>query len=180
MIAAHVNGPTAMPIANDVKTRILTELKRLEEDCAHSGKSHFNASSRWNKLNYWFGIPSVLISAAIGTAFFKDYVIAASIGSALVTVLTALITFLKPAERSTSHKNSGDQYLALRNDARVFREITMHLAIEEAAAIEGLTGLTTRRNELNQASALFSDGDFKKARTGVDAGEALHAVDRGN
>lgn len=167
-----------MTLNDQLRTRITDELHRLEEDCQHSGKSHFNASTRWNKLNYWFGIPSIVISALIGTAFFKDYAMAASIGSAIVTVLAALVTFLKPAEKSTSHKNSGDQYLALRNDARVFREIFLQKEIPEAAALESLQGLTTRRNELNQASALFSDGDFKKAKTGVDAGQATHAVDK--
>ncbi|MGM4884778.1 SLATT domain-containing protein [Rhizobium sp. 62_C5_N11_2] len=167
-----------MALDDTVKTRISNEIVRLEEDCSHSGKAHFNASSRWNKLNYWFGIPSVIISAVIGTAFFKDYALPAGIGSAAVTVLTALVTFLKPAEKATEHKNSGDQYLALKNDARVFRELTLQQATDEGAVMESLVGLTTRRNELNQASSMFSDNDFQKARAGVNAGEALHAVDK--
>lgn len=167
-----------MTIEPALKSKIFNELLRLEEDCSHSGKAHFNASSRWTHLNYWFGIPSVIGSAIIGTAFFKDYAVAASVGSAVVTVLTALVTFLKPAEKSTSHKNSGDQYLALKNDSRVFREITLQNAVEEGVALEGLSGLTTRRNELNQASPMFSNNDFKKAKAGVDSGQAQHAVDK--
>ncbi|MHC5234375.1 hypothetical protein [Brucella sp. LJL56] len=43
---------------------------------------------------------------------------------------------------------------------------------------EGLEGLTKRRNELNQASPLFANRDFKKAKKGVDEGQATHAVDK--
>lgn len=161
----------------NVKSKIIDELQRLEEDCTHSGKAHFNACDRWNSWNYIFGIPSVILSAAAGTAFFEDYTVAAGIMSVSVTVLTALMTFLKPSERATSHKNSGDQYLALRNDSRVFRTITL-LTLEDSASLEGMAGLTTRRNELNQASYMFSERDFRKAKAGIDAGQGLHKVDK--
>lgn len=167
-----------MNLDEPLKTKIASELQRLEEDCSHSGKAHFNASDRWNQFNYWFGIPSVAISAVVGTALVKDHIIWASAGSAAVTVLTALVTFLKPAEKATLHKSSGDQYLSLKNDSRVFREITLIRNIEEAAALEALEGLTKRRNELNQASPLFANRDFKKAKKGFDEGQATHAVDK--
>ena len=158
--------------------KVTAELLRMEEDCTHSGKAHFNAASRWTRWNYIFGLPSVALSAAAGAAFFKDYAVAAGIMSSGVTVLTALMTFLKPSEKSAEHKSSGDQYLALRNDARVFREVELSQVADDAAAIAGMNGFTTRRNELNQASRQFSNGDFKKAKKGIDRGEALHAVDK--
>jgi hypothetical protein len=149
----------------------------MEEDCAHSGKAHFNASARWTTWNYFFGIPSVILSAAAGAAFFKDYATIAGIMSSIVTVLTALMTFLKPSEKASEHKNSGDQYLSLKNDARVFREIELAELSEDVAAIAGMNALLKRRNELNQASPQFSNSDYNKAKKGIDAGEALHAVD---
>jgi hypothetical protein len=103
----------------------------------------------------------------------------AGIMSAVVAVLTSLMTFLKPSERASAHKGSGDQYLSLRNDARVFREIKLDHACDEQAAIAGLDEFTKRRNELNQASAQFAPRDFKKAREGIDQGEAAHRVYQG-
>lgn len=167
-----------MVISKDLLDRIVAELLRMEEDCTHSGKAHFNASTRWTRWNYAFGIPSVVLSAAAGAAFFKDYAVVAGLMSSGVTILTALMTFLKPSEQAASHKSSGDQYLALRNDARVFREIQLSQIVDDAAAIAGMNGFTTRRNELNQASPPFSNGDFKKAKKGIDRGEALHAIDK--
>lgn len=164
----------------DPRPAIDAELQRIEEDCIHSGKAHFNAGIRWARYHYGLGIPSVVLSALAGLAFFKDYPEAAGFMSGIVAILTSLITFLKPSDRSASHKNSGDQYLSLRNDTRVFREIKLPAMLDEQAAIDGLDEFTKRRNELNQASAQFSQGDFEKARKGINAGEAAHRVDRRN
>ena len=162
------------------RSAIDAELQRIEEDCIHSGKAHFNAEIRWTGYHYWLGIPSVVLSALAGLAFFKDHPEAAGIMSGIVAILTSLMTFLKPSERSVSHKRSGDQYLSLRNDARVFREIRLPATPDQQAAVDGLDEFTNRRNELNQASPQFSQGDFQKAREGIDAGEAAHRVDRSN
>lgn len=158
--------------------KIKTEIERIEEDCIHSGKSHFNAGVRWSRYNAWIGIPSIILSAAAGTAFFKDYTVVAGMMSAIVAVLTSLTTFLKPSERSAVHKSSGDQYLTLRNDARIFREIEIDHACDAAAAIATLATFTKRRNELNQASLQVSDRDRKIAKAGIEAGEATHIVDK--
>ena len=126
---------TEMTVTPPLHGKIVTELQRMEEDCTVSGKSHFNAAGRWTRWNYIVGIPSVGLSAAAGAAFFEDYAVAAGLMSSAVTVLTALMTFLKPSERSSGHKSSGDQYLSLRNDARVFREIELtQIAILSRAA----------------------------------------------
>jgi len=160
------------------KASVRKELERIEEDCIHSGKAHFNAHERWSRYHYWLGIPSVILSSVAGLAFFKDYPEIGGAIASVVAVLTALATFLKPFERAVEHKSSGDQYLSLRNDARVFREIRLESACDDQAAIDGLDEFTKRRNGLNQASHQFSNGDFKAARDGIDAGEATHAVDK--
>ena len=167
-----------MSAAPNPKLVIQAELERIEEDCIHSGKAHFNAGARWAKYHYFLGIPSVALSALAGAAFFKDHGDIAGLMSATVAILTSLMTFLKPSERAAAHKGSGDQYLTLRNDARVFREIRLAYACDDQAALAGLDEFTKRRNELNQASASFSRSDFEASRAGIDQGEAAHRVDQ--
>lgn len=99
--------------------------------------------------------------------------------SVLAAILTGLVTFLKPSEHAAAHKGAGDQYLALRNDARVFRQIRLELSCDDEAAVAGLSEFTKRRNELNVASPPFSEADFTKAKAGIDAGQAEHAIDQG-
>ena len=162
----------------DPRPVIQAELQRFEEDCIHSGKAHFNAGARWARYHYFLGLPSVVLSALAGAAFFKDHGDIAGLMAAAVAILTSLMTFLKPSERATAHKGSGDQYLTLRNDARVFREIKLAYACDDQSALAGLDEFTKRRNELNQATAPFSRSDFETARAGIDQGEAAHRVDQ--
>ncbi|MCU6456035.1 SLATT domain-containing protein [Sphingomonas sp. A2-49] len=160
------------------RTAIQDELQRIEEDCIHSGKAQFNAGVRWSRYHLFLGVPAVILSALAGTAFFKGQPDIAGIMSTIVAILTALSTFLKPSERASSHKGSGDQYLTLRNDARVLRTVKLDAACDDAAAIANLDEITKRRNELNQASAQPARRDFELARQGIDEGEAAHRVDR--
>ena len=160
-----------------IYAQISTELLRIEDDCIHSGKAHFNADYRWSCYHYWLGIPSVALSAVVGAAFMKGYPELAAGFSAVITVLTALMTFLKPSERASAHKSSGDQYLSLRNDARVFRQIKLLHSCDEQSSIDGLDEFTKRRNELNTASPTFTRADYEKARDGVNKGEATHQID---
>jgi hypothetical protein len=166
------------PTNNKPHKSIEQELHRIEEDCNHSCKAHFNAGDRWNRYHYFLGIPAVVLSSIAGLAFFKDYPLVGGAISSLVAVLTALSTFLKPSERASSHKSSGDQYLGLKNDARVFRTVRLAYACDDQAAIDGLDEFTKRRNEMNQASNQCSKSDFNKARKGIDAGESTHKVDQ--
>lgn len=163
--------------SDNTRSAIRNELLRMEEDCTYSGKAHFNACARWNWWHYFFGIPAVVLAALASGAFFKDYSIVAGVLTSVVAIMTALMTFLKPAERAAGHKNSGDQYLALRNDARVFRTIQLDRT-ETQEAVAMVSSLTTRRNELNAASTPASKGDFQIARKGIEEGEARHEVDK--
>lgn len=160
------------------RVQIRQELERIEEDCIHSGKSHFNAHERWSRYHYWLGIPAVVLSSIAGISFFKDLPEVGGALSSAVAILTALSTFLKPFERAAAHKSSGDQYLSLRNDARVFRTIKLDNACDDQAAVDGLDEFTKRRNELNQASPQVSRSDFERARDGIEAGESKYRTDR--
>lgn len=161
----------------ELRTLIEDELSRIEEDCNHSGKAQFNAGTRWNSYHYWIGIPAVIASALAGTAFFKEMPEVGGVLAVMTAVLTTLQTFLKPSERASAHKAAGDQYLALRNDARVFRQIRLRHVCDRQSAIDGLDEFTSRRREMNLAAPQFANRDFKKAKKGIDAGESTHKVD---
>ncbi len=171
-------NPVAKTAEVDVRTAIGLELQRIEEDCIYSGKSHFNAGERWNSYHLWLGVPAVVVTTLAGTTFLTDRPNLAGGLSLLAALLTALVTFLKPSERALAHKSSGDQYLNLRNDARVLRTVRLNAASDEATAIASLDEIVKRRNELNQVSPQFARRDFEKARRGIEQGEARHVVDR--
>lgn len=161
-----------------LREKIETELSRIEEDTLHSGKSQYNAGERYSSRHVWLGVPASALSALAGAASFSgQWEIAAGLISIAVAVLAALQTFMKPAEQAAAHKAAGDQFLALRNDARLMREIKVGLIEEAHEAVTALEVMVKRRNDLNASSPQVSTRDFQKAKKGIDAGEAKHAVD---
>ena len=166
------------------KLALSKELRRIEEDSVHSGKSHHNAYDRWACYHLWLGIPSVIFSALAGTAFFQDCEVVAGLMSTFAGILTALITFLKPSERAALHKSAGDRYFALKNDTRLCREIRLPFTSDQPNALTNLEELVQeflgRRNDLNQLSPAFTRRDFEKTRKGISEGETTYEVDIGD
>lgn len=160
-----------------IKPRVAAELRRVDEDCTHSGKSHFEAAARWGRYHYLIGVPAVIIGGTAGAAFFREWPQIAAGLALFAAALTTLQTFLKSSERSASHRSAGNAYGAIKNDARLLREVKLML-ISEGDAVAELEAINSRRNELNSTSPDFSKGDRRRALAGIDAGEARYEVDK--
>ena len=96
----------------------------------------------------------------------------------LASLLTGLMTFLKPNERAAMHRAAAGQFLALRNEARFFREIELLETDRLDELPERLKALSSARNELNQKSPSIPRRAFVAARKGIEEGEATHKVDK--
>ena len=68
--------------------------------------------------------------------------------------------------------------MALRNDARIFREVELLQADRSGKLAERLKVLSATRNELNQKSPSIPRSAFVAARKGIEEGEATHKVDQ--
>lgn len=161
-----------------LKDALEREAKRVEEDSIHSAKGHFNAADIWRIRHYWIGVPATILGGAAGAAAVKNFPEIAVLLSLIATILTGLLTFLKPAERASAHKTAGDQFLALRNDARVFREIELIEQDDTRSAPDKLKALCQRRNELNQGSPDVPRKAFEQAKQGIVEGEATYKADK--
>jgi hypothetical protein len=161
----------------ELVTALGNESSRIEEDANFSGKSHLNASSIWSRRHYWLGIPATMAGAFAGAAIVKDFQVAAGLMALLSTILTGMVTFLKPYERAAQHKAVGDQFLSLRNDARVFRTIEILQNNDSTLSTESLKTLSARRNDLNKGSPEFPRKAFLVARKGIESGESKHQID---
>lgn len=161
----------------NITKNLIDEALRIEEDVLYSSKSHFNAAALWANCHYWIGIPATLcgVIASVTTKTNTELAIWFSV---LTTILTALITFLKPNEKIALHKNFGDQFLALRNDCRIFRTIEIYEGLKDAELTKKLKTLANRRNELNKNSPQIPFRAFSKAKKGIEQGEATHQVDQ--
>lgn len=166
-------------IDKDLRHRLEAELLRIEEDSIHSSKEQYNAGVRYGDYHLRLGVPAAALSAVAGAASFAgQWELAAGFLSVAVAILASLQTFMKPSERAAAHKSAGDQFLALKNDARVLREVRLAIMPSDLEGTVAVEALAKRRNELNAASPQCSRSDFEKARAGIEAGEATYRVDR--
>ncbi len=159
-------------------TALCKEAERLEEDALYSSKGHFNAEDTWVRRNYWLGVPATAIGAIAGAALVKSQPEWASALTLLASLLTGLMTFLKPNERAVMHRTAAGQFMVLRNQARFFREIEMLETDRLGELPERLKELSSARNELNQTSPSIPRHAFVAARKGIEEGEATHKVDK--
>jgi hypothetical protein len=155
---------------------LAAELARLGEDCSHSSKSHLNAAVRWSRYHYWIGIPATVFAVVASAAIFNEYATVAATCSMIAAVLTALLTFLKPHERSEQHRKAGNSLLSIMKEARFFREAKLGQLPEEQA-VSAVESFIRRQNEANEAAPMFNNADLLKARAGIEAGEARHRID---
>jgi len=162
----------------DIASALRCEAARIEEDATYSSKSHFNAAGTWERRHYWLGIPATVLAAVAGASLLKSYPVLASVFALLASLLTGLMTFLNPNERAAMHRVAGGQFLALRNDARLFREVELLQTERLNELPERLKALSAIRNELNQKSPSIPRGAFAAARKGIEEGEATHKVDK--
>lgn len=160
------------------KKQIALECERIEEDSEQSAKRHFNAASRWASYNSLLGIPSVVIAGVASAVSFASVPVLSGIFAATAAALTAVLTFLKPAERSASHNSYGNQYLRLRNETRLFREVELPTIKQSDELSEKFKPFTQRRDDLNEGAPMTTDKDYGKANKGILDGQTEYKVDK--
>jgi len=163
----------------DLITKLIAEARRIEEDAEHSAKGHFNAADRWGRYHLRIGLPAAVLAAIAGGSAFSGCPVVTSALAILSTALITVLTFLKPSEHSANHKAVADQYLKLRNRARMFREFELSGYVELDVAKARLVELADTRDELNQASPGIPRQDYEKAKVDIDEGRSQYQVDRG-
>lgn len=156
------------------------ESQRIEEDCTYSSKGHYAASAFWARVQIIVGLPATILAAISGSFAFSGATEIAGSVAMLAAGLTAVLTFLNPSDKASSHLMAGNQYSSLKNESRVFREVDLVSTEHEEKCIEALKSLSTRRNKLNQTSPQIPGFAFRIARKGVLGGEANYSADKGN
>lgn len=163
----------------DVIKRITNEARRIEEDSLYSAKGHLTAASWWGRTYLVGGAINAVLAAIAGVLALSTQTALAGWLALLVAALTAGITFLNPGAHANSHRMAGNHYLALRNQARMFREIDLDPEKPHLEARQQLSNLARRRDQLNVASPQIPAWAFRRARRGIQSGEADYELDAG-
>jgi hypothetical protein len=164
-------------MTSNLEENVRKELLRIEEDSEHSAKSHFNAAARWDGYHFRIGLASTIIIAISGAISLSNYPLIGGTLAIISSSLAATLTFLNPAEKGKTHKTSGDQYLSLRNQARMFREIVMKSNLCADVLEKRIFELTGQRDQLNQTSPNIPRKDYELAKADISKGNSKYAVD---
>ena len=163
----------------ELKNKIIDELERIEEDCLYSSKGHYMAGQLWVNVNLWIGGIAALLAALAGASALSELSNSNALAAGLSIVaaaLTAIMTFLEPSDKAAVHQKAGNQYNALRNESRIFREIEIEVIENEIMTAE-LKRISSNKNTLNLESPQIPKWAFNKARKGIEEGEADYKVD---
>lgn len=165
--------------SQDLIRKLAEECRRVEEDTEHSFKGHYNAADHWSRVNLILGLPSAVLGAIAGGVSAADgYQAAITAAALLASALVTCLTFLKPGERADSHKNAAHLYQALRNNARILREIDLENEPDLVNARSRLGALTDKRDELNASMPSIPRHAYERAKKDIDSGRAQYAVDK--
>jgi len=162
------------------KDEIIKEAKRIEEALLYSSKGHFEAVRLWSGFHLMIGIPVVVISAVAGAAAFTQFDashVIAGVLALVVAALSSVLTFLNPNSKASLHQTAGNKYDSLMNKARMFWSIECWQTESEEVLTEKLKYLTELKDNLNQSCPQIPRLAYKRAKRGIEAGEARYRVD---
>ncbi|MBU1810075.1 MAG: SLATT domain-containing protein, partial [Candidatus Omnitrophica bacterium] len=169
---------TAEQSVSKAKLEIMKESKRIEESSLYSAKGHFAAAHTWANFHLIIGVPIVVLAAIAGSSFVNNNNVMAGVLSLVVAVLSAVMTFLNPNERSSSHLNAGNSYDVLQNEVRIFRTIDCWREDPEQILTERLKNFSNQKGKLNQGSPQIPWWAYQIAKRGIKAGEGSYEVDK--
>jgi hypothetical protein len=118
---------------------------------------HYRCANHFSRLHLLLGIPTIVLSAVVGTAVFAslereasgDLRIAVGMLSVLAAVLGGLQTFLGYAERSNRHRATGAGYSAMRRRLELLKTFS---AADQAAIASALGDIAKRLDELAESA----------------------------
>ena len=169
---------TAEQPVSKAKLEIMKESKRIEESSLYSAKGHFVVAHTWANFHLFIGVPIVVLAAIAGSSFINNDNILAGILSLVVAALSAVMTFLNPNERSSSHLNAGHSYDVLQNEVRIFRTIDCWREESEQILTERLKNYSGQKGKLNHGSPQIPWWAYQIAKRGIKAGEGSFEVDK--
>lgn len=122
------------------RSMLLIWYKRVES----LQKCHYLASHRFDRYNYYLGVPTILITALVGTSVFaslqtnysKDAAILVGFVSFLGAVFSSLQTFLSFNERAERHRSAGSRFGALGRKLELLLSERAELSHQDAMALK--------------------------------------------
>ena len=155
-------------------------LRRWRTNCRRSQIANYAAAARYSKRNYLIGIPTVILSAIVGTSVFAalgkadihPYLqITVGLISVLSATLAALQTFLKWGEAAAKYASTASVYGSVKR--QLDHEI-VKLECNEAVSEEVVAGIREQMDTLSREAPVVPGDIWERARGEAVAVDAEH------
>ncbi|MFX4261707.1 SLATT domain-containing protein [Pelotomaculum propionicicum] len=83
----------------NVKKEIIKEAERIRIDCVYKVNVHFKIAAFWSKLKFFLEIPITVLAAITSGLALSNYHEVAGYFALIVSILSAITTFLEPTEK---------------------------------------------------------------------------------
>ncbi|WP_197381460.1 SLATT domain-containing protein [Mycolicibacterium mengxianglii] len=166
----------------DLRSVVVSELERLEEDMLYTEKGHFAAAEELKAVHTCLGLVATVCAAAAAASIVADNSPVLSGTLALVAAMaSAMLTFVKPQETAAQHLSAARALGATRILARQHREIDLHPDAAEDPAVwrNFITVIATAKKDADSASPSISNRRFEKGRRKIKAGHFEHGSPTG-
>ena len=102
------------------KDKLLESLKHLAKDALIQTEEYNYMANFWTNGYLYIGILNTFLASIASISALLDGIgsLPAAILTASVAVLSAITTFLNPADRSSQHKKAKDKFIAINIEAR--------------------------------------------------------------
>lgn len=150
------------------RAAIQSEVARILESAVFSAQGQFEAAKAWRALHWTLGVLAAALStlAAVLT-FVADAQVASGILAVAAAIVAAILTSSRPDKLAERAVTRGNDYTALRNDAR--RVLHVQVPSDEISALrEVLDGLAERASDLDHASDPIPRFAYKRARRNIE------------
>jgi hypothetical protein len=152
------------------------EAHRLLEDALYTYKGHYDAEVHWQRWHFKLGIPATTLGALAGLSLVKTDSLATLtfvLGSAS---LTGALTIVNPADRAARSRSAAEAWHAQHDRLRQWLNMDLP-RLDDISARLAVDGFAQDKARLNKTSPPIPDSARRRARKGIEEGEAQHAVD---
>jgi len=105
---------------DSLKDKLLENLKHLAKDALIHVEAYNYMANFWTNWYLYIGIVNTFLASIASISALLETIgrFPAAILTASVAVLSAITTFLNPADRSSQHKKAKDKFIAINMEAR--------------------------------------------------------------
>ncbi|MER7450807.1 SLATT domain-containing protein [Nocardia beijingensis] len=152
--------------------KVAVQLERLRVRAHRAGRSQYLAAHSAGSMHYRLGIPSIILSTAVGTAVFGTLagspdarlIVITGVVSVSSAVLAALQTFFGYSDRAERHRSTGAKYAALKRRIDVAMiELEARRTIDNGQ-IAKLAEFVNEINQLEQSAPHVADRHYDRSR----------------